>query len=58
MLTKTTVMEKVLLSAYKFLKTLCKYINLGFKPQILEHLFWRTVPLAVSDPCSILLDKR
>ena len=26
----------------------------GFKPQILEHLFRRTVPLAVSDPCSSL----
>ena len=46
MLTKTTVMEKsVLLPAYKFLVTLSillisilhKYINLGFKPQILEQ---------------------
>ena len=40
----------------EFLETFCKYINPGFKPQILEHLFWRTAPLAVSDPCSILVD--
>ena len=33
-----------------------KYINPGFKLQILEHLLWRTVPLAVPDPCSILVD--
>ena len=33
--------------AYKFLKTLFKYINLG-------HVFWKTAPLAVSDPSSIL----
>ena len=40
----------------EFLETFCEYINPGFKPQILEHLFWRTVPLAVSDLCSILVD--
>ena len=33
------------------------YINLGFKPQILEHLLWRTIPLVASDPCGILVDK-
>ena len=37
------------------LETLCQYIYLGFEPQIREHLFWRTVPLAVSAPCSILV---
>ena len=41
----------------EFLEYLCKYnINPGIKPQILEHIFWRTVPLAASDPCSILVD--
>ena len=35
---------------------LYKYINLGFEPQILEHLFWRTALLAVSDPSRIIVD--
>ena len=38
------------------LETLWNYINLEFKPQILEPRFWRTVPLAGSDPCSVLVD--
>ena len=44
------------LSPYYNGETFCKYINPGFKPKISEHLFWRTVPLAVSDPYSILAD--
>ena len=64
MFTKTAVMESVLLTAYKFLETLkyfsisilFKYINLGFKAQILEQLFFRIVPLAVSNPCGTLVD--
>ena len=39
----TKILEKYLLKSsvleMKFLESLCKYINLGFKPQILEHLF-------------------
>ena len=31
-------------------------MNLGFKPQILEQHFLRIVPLAASNPCSILVD--
>ena len=40
----------------EFLETLRKCIYLGFWPQILEHLLWRTVTLAVSPPCSTLVN--
>ena len=35
---------------YFSISMLFKYINLGFKTQILEHFFWRIVPLAVFNP--------
>ena len=53
------ILEKNLLKSCfrnKFLGTFCRYINPEFKPQILEHLFWRTVPLAVSGFSYILVD--
>ena len=40
----------------EFLETLCMCIYLVFEPQISEHLLWRTVPLAVSRPCNILVN--
>ena len=32
-----------------------KWIYLGLQPQVLQHVLWKTVPLAVSTPCSILV---
>ena len=32
---------------------LCRCIYLRFWPQVLQHLLWRTVPLAMSPSCSI-----
>ena len=40
----------------EFLETLCKCIYLGFSPQVSQHHMRRTVPLAVSPPCSILVN--
>ena len=39
----------------EFSETICKCIYLGFLPQVLQHLLWRTVSLAVC-PCSILVN--